>query len=73
MLPYLAVGSDINIEKQRTTVNLIASVAKHSPKQIAPMMGNIVPGIVGAVKKDDDELREGCLQVGCCQLTIVTY
>ncbi|KNZ72732.1 Cullin-associated NEDD8-dissociated protein 1, partial [Termitomyces sp. J132] len=51
-----------NVEKQRTTVQLVAAVARHSPAQLAPVLGQIVPGILKAVQKDDDELREGSLQ-----------
>ncbi|KAJ3996104.1 armadillo-type protein [Lentinula boryana] len=60
VLPYLVPSA--NIEKQRTTVQLTASVAKHSPSQISPMLSDIVPGIVKAIQREDDELREGCLQ-----------
>ncbi|KAL0578835.1 hypothetical protein V5O48_003159 [Marasmius crinis-equi] len=60
VLPHLAPNA--NLEKQRTTVQLIAAVAKHSPAQIAGNLGEIVPPIVKAVQRDDDELREGCLQ-----------
>jgi len=44
-------------------VQLIAAVARHSPSQIAPVLDQIVPGILHAIEKDDDELREGSLQV----------
>ncbi|TFK71706.1 TIP120-domain-containing protein [Pluteus cervinus] len=60
VFPYLAPS--INLEKQRTTVQLVAAVARHSPSQIAPVLGDIVPGILKAVQRDDDELREGSLQ-----------
>ncbi|KAJ3832369.1 armadillo-type protein [Lentinula raphanica] len=60
VLPYLLPSA--TVEKQRTTVQLAASVARHSPSQIAPMLNEIVPGIVKAIQRDDDELREGCLQ-----------
>ncbi|KAF9074038.1 armadillo-type protein [Rhodocollybia butyracea] len=60
ILPYLASSADF--EKQRTTVNLVAAVAKHSPAQLTPILGQIVPDIVKAVQREDDELREGCLQ-----------
>ncbi|KAF8824090.1 hypothetical protein HHX47_DHR9000534 [Lentinula edodes] len=60
VLPYL--GPSANIEKQRTTVNLVAAVARHSPSRLAPMLSEIMPGIVKAVQREDDELREGCLQ-----------
>ena len=62
VLPNLTASA--NPEKQRTTVQLVAAVARNSPSQIAPVLSNIVPGILQAVEKSDDELREGSLQVG---------
>ena len=62
VLPNLTASA--NLEKQRTTVQLVAAVARNSPSQIAPVLSNIVPGILQAVEKSDDELREGSLQVG---------
>jgi cullin-associated NEDD8-dissociated protein 1 len=59
-LPNLATSA--GLEKQRTTVQLIAAVARHSPSQIAPALDRIVPEILQAVEKDDDELKEGSLQ-----------
>ena len=44
-------------------MQLVAAVARHSPLQIAPVLGQVVPGILKAVQRDDDELREGGLQV----------
>ncbi|PBK61875.1 ARM repeat-containing protein [Armillaria solidipes] len=60
VFPHLVPNA--NIEKQKTTVQLVAAVARHSPLQIAPVLGDIVGGILKAVQRDDDELREGCLQ-----------
>ncbi|KAG6856601.1 hypothetical protein H0H87_002693 [Tephrocybe sp. NHM501043] len=60
VFPFL--DESANIEKQRTTVQLVAAVARHSPLQIAPVLSQIVPGVLKAVQKDDDELREGSLQ-----------
>ncbi|KAJ3495579.1 hypothetical protein NMY22_g19919 [Coprinellus aureogranulatus] len=60
ILPNLADGA--SIEKQRTTVQLVAAVARHSPSQIAPALETIVPSILKAIQRDDEELREGCLQ-----------
>lgn len=51
------------IEKQRTTVNLVAAIARTSPQRIASGLGAIVPGILRVVDQDDEELREGALQV----------
>ncbi|KAF7296627.1 Cullin-associated nedd8-dissociated protein 1 [Mycena chlorophos] len=60
VFPFLAPNA--NLDKQRTTVQLVAAVARTAPTQIAPMLGDIVPGVVKAVQRDDDELREGSLQ-----------
>ncbi|KAK0197925.1 armadillo-type protein [Armillaria mellea] len=60
VFPHLVPNA--NIEKQKTTVQLVAAVARHSPLQIAPVLGDIVGGILKAVQREDDELREGCLQ-----------
>ncbi|KAJ7751005.1 armadillo-type protein [Mycena maculata] len=60
VFPFLA--SNANLEKQRTTVNLVAAVARTAPPQIAPVLAEIVPGVLKAVQRDDDELREGSLQ-----------
>ncbi|KAJ7708381.1 hypothetical protein B0H17DRAFT_917182, partial [Mycena rosella] len=60
VFPFLA--SNANLEKQRTTVHLVAAVARTAPTQIAPVLAEIVPGILKAVQPDDDELREGSLQ-----------
>lgn len=52
-----------SVEKQRTTVQLVAALVRQSAGQVAGVLGDIVPGILKAVQRDDDELREGCLQV----------
>ncbi|KAK7019727.1 hypothetical protein VNI00_017966 [Paramarasmius palmivorus] len=54
--------ANANLEKQRTTVQLVAAVAKNSPTHIAPSLNDIVPQVLKAVQREDDELREGCLQ-----------
>ncbi|KAF5376967.1 hypothetical protein D9615_007234 [Tricholomella constricta] len=59
---FPSLDASANIEKQRTTVHLVAAVARHSPLQIAPVLSQIVPGILKAVQREDDELREGSLQ-----------
>ncbi|KAI0668620.1 ARM repeat-containing protein [Trametes maxima] len=60
IIPGLAPPS--NLEKQRTVVQLIAAVARHSPHQIAPALSQIVPSILKASQLDDEELRESSLQ-----------
>jgi cullin-associated NEDD8-dissociated protein 1 len=44
-------------------VQLVASVARHCPAQMSPVISEIVPGILKALTRDDDELREYGLQV----------
>jgi cullin-associated NEDD8-dissociated protein 1 len=61
ILPHLS--EDAALERQRTTVLLVAAIARTSALQIAPNLGNILPGLLRAVQKDDEELREGSLQV----------
>ena len=61
ILPGLAPSA--NIEKQRTVVQLVAAVARHSPAQIAPSLVDIAPSILKDSQRDDEELRESCLQV----------
>ncbi|CAK5269861.1 unnamed protein product [Mycena citricolor] len=60
VFPFLAPNA--NLEKQRTTVTLIAAVARSAPTQLAPVLGDIVPGLLKTLQRDDDELREGALQ-----------
>lgn len=61
VLPAFASGT--NADRQRTIVQLVAAVARHSPHHVAPFMKDIVNGIIKAVSKDDEELRESSLQV----------
>jgi cullin-associated NEDD8-dissociated protein 1 len=61
VFPFLAPSA--NLDKQRTTVQLVAAFARHSPLHISPFLADIVPGILKAAQRDDDELREGSLQV----------
>lgn len=49
-------------------MNLVAAIFRQSPQQLTPSLGDIVPGLLQAVKRDDDELREGCLQVAYMRL-----
>jgi hypothetical protein len=51
------------LEKQRTTVNLVAAIARASPQRLASSLGAIIPGILRVVNLNDEELREGALQV----------
>ncbi|KAG2745509.1 TIP120-domain-containing protein [Suillus brevipes Sb2] len=60
ILPFLAPNA--NLEKQRTTVHLVAAIIRQAPQQLTSVYNDIIPGVVKAVQRDDDELREGCLQ-----------
>ncbi|KAL4244143.1 CAND family protein [Abortiporus biennis] len=60
ILPSLAPNAPL--DKKRTNVQLIAAVSRHSPQQIAPYLNDVVPGVLKASAKDDEELRESCLQ-----------
>lgn len=62
IVPGLAPSA--NVEKQRTVVQLVAAVARHSPAQIAPSLSQIASSIIKDSQRDDEELRESCLQVG---------
>ncbi|KAI0307414.1 TIP120-domain-containing protein [Multifurca ochricompacta] len=50
------------VDKQRTTVNLVAAISRASPHQLASSLGAVIPGILRVVDLDDEELREGALQ-----------
>jgi len=49
------------LDKQRTTVQLTAALARHSPGHITPVLDQIIPGILKAAQKEDEELRENSL------------
>jgi cullin-associated NEDD8-dissociated protein 1 len=53
------------LEKQRTTVNLVAAIARTSPQRLASGLRTIILGLLRVVDRDDEELREGALQVKC--------
>lgn len=61
MLPNLAPAAPN--DKQKTIVQLVSSVARLSTQQISPVVGQITPAIVQSLQKEDEELRESCLQV----------
>ena len=61
VLPTLTPNT--NVEKQKTTIQLVAAIARHSPTQIAPYIKDIVTSTVKALARDDEELKESSLQV----------
>ena len=52
-----------NVEDQRTTVQLVAAIARHTPHQIEPHLGEIVPALNKSLQREDEELQESALQV----------
>ncbi|QRW19786.1 cullin-associated NEDD8-dissociated protein 1 [Rhizoctonia solani] len=46
------------LEKQRTTIHLVAAVARH----LASSLNEVVPSVLKGVNKEDEELREAGLQ-----------
>ncbi|KAH7922400.1 ARM repeat-containing protein [Leucogyrophana mollusca] len=60
VMPNLAPGA--SADNQRTTVQLVAAVVRQSPQQLSLVLGDIIPAILKAAQRDDDELREGSLQ-----------
>jgi cullin-associated NEDD8-dissociated protein 1 len=59
---YPNLTPSASVEKQRTTVQLISAVTRQAPIHITPALDKIVPGVLKAVEKDDEELRESSLQ-----------
>ncbi|KIY47176.1 TIP120-domain-containing protein [Fistulina hepatica ATCC 64428] len=53
MVPYL--------QPQRTTVQLITAIARQAPQSLTPNIPDIIPGILAALDRPDDELRESAL------------
>ncbi|KAJ7596512.1 armadillo-type protein [Mycena floridula] len=60
VFPYLAPSA--SLDKQRTTVQFVAALARNSPVHVSSYLTDIVPGILKAAGRDDDELRDGTLQ-----------
>ncbi|CAE7220838.1 unnamed protein product, partial [Rhizoctonia solani] len=54
-----------SLEKQRTTVHLVAAVARY----LASSLNDVVPSVLDGVKKDDEELREAGLQLLAAVIT----
>ncbi|KAI5120871.1 hypothetical protein M0805_008243 [Coniferiporia weirii] len=64
VLPGLRNEASANaaLEQQRTTVQLVAAITRHSPGRIAVVLDTIIPGVLKAAACEDDELREYALQ-----------
>lgn len=61
ILPNLAQTA--SNDKQKTIVQLVSSVVRLSTQQMSPVVSQIAPAILQSLQKEDDELRESCLQV----------
>jgi len=61
ILPNLAQTAPS--DKQKTIVQLVSSVVRLSTQQILHVVGEITPAIVESLQREDEELRESCLQV----------
>lgn len=59
VLPTLRAGPDD--AAFRTSVSLIAALAKSAPGQIGPKVPELVPLVLSGAQKDDDETKEGVL------------
>ncbi|BGP01934.1 Armadillo-type fold [Rhodotorula toruloides] len=59
VLPALK-GSDE--EQLRTAVSLVGALARSAPRLIGPKAGELVPLVLKAAERDDDEAKEGVLQ-----------
>ena len=55
-------NSDSVVEQQRTTIQLVTAITRQSPGRITTAIDAIVPGILKAAAREDDELREYALQ-----------
>lgn len=64
VFPGLAPSA--SLEEQRTTVQLVAAIARHTPHQIEPQLGKIVPAVNKSLQREDEELQESALQVCFC-------
>ncbi|KAG8723447.1 hypothetical protein FRC09_003293 [Ceratobasidium sp. 395] len=57
ILPGLA-NNKVALDTQRTTVHLVAAVARY----LAPSLAEVVPGVLAGIARGDEELREAGLQ-----------
>lgn len=60
-LPGLRLESG-GLEAQRTAVQLVGAIARQSSGRIAPVLDEIIPGVLKAASQEDDESREYALQ-----------
>ena len=71
LVPGLA--SSANVETQRTVVQLVAAIARHSPHLIASTLSDVTQSILKDSLRDDEELRESCLQVSSVDFVYDRY
>ncbi|KIJ45062.1 hypothetical protein M422DRAFT_167119 [Sphaerobolus stellatus SS14] len=56
------INASTPVGTQRTSIQLLAAIARYSPTVVAPILGDVIPGILKASSQDDDEQRESSLQ-----------
>ena len=57
------VSSSSPLDVQRTSISLVAGIARHASNTLLSSLSSIVPDILKATAKEDEELREVSLQV----------
>ena len=53
----------LGLEGEKTIVQLISTIARHSPQKLSVVLGNIVPIVLQDTSKDDEDLKDNALQV----------
>ncbi|KAG9023812.1 hypothetical protein FRB95_012465 [Tulasnella sp. JGI-2019a] len=56
------LAPSVSVEKQQSVVQLVGAIARYAPHRVAPVLADIIPGILAAARRDDSDLCEGCLQ-----------
>ncbi|KWU42987.1 TIP120-domain-containing protein, partial [Rhodotorula sp. JG-1b] len=71
ILPTLQASTSTRGDDQfRTSVSLVAALARSAPTRIGPRVAELVPLVLVGATKDDDEAKEGVLQ--CLEALVLT-
>ena len=71
ILPTLQASTSTRGDDQfRTSVSLVAALARSAPTRIGPRVAELVPLVLAGATKDDDEAKEGVLQ--CLEALVLT-
>ncbi|KAF8303097.1 TIP120-domain-containing protein [Clavulina sp. PMI_390] len=54
--------SSSSLPSQRTAVLLLGAMGRFSPTQVGAILPSVLPTVLSLVDRDDEELRENCLQ-----------